>query len=63
MVRIFYNQLEISKACGIAPSTLSHHIGVGSIPEPTMRIGRRSFFSAEERDLILAYFEGRRRNQ
>lgn len=59
----FYNQLEVAKACDVAPSTLSHHIGVGAIPEPTFRIGRRSFYTQEERDLIVAYFERRQQDQ
>jgi hypothetical protein len=63
MEQLFFNQLEVSKACNVAPSTLSHHIGVGAIPEPTMRVGRRSFFTAEERSLIVAYFERRKQNQ
>ena len=63
MEQLFFNQLEVSKASNVAPSTLSHHIGVGAIPEPTFRIGRRSFYTYEERDLIVAYFERRKQHQ
>jgi len=63
MDQLFYNQLEVSKACNVAPSTLSHHLGVGAIPEPTMGIGRRKFFTKEERDWIVAFFEGRKQQR
>jgi len=63
MQQLFFNQLEVAKACSIAPSTLNHHIGIGAIPEPTTRIGRRFFFTYEERNLIIAYFERRKQNQ
>jgi hypothetical protein len=63
MEQLFCNQLEVSKSSGIAPSTLSHHIGVGAIPPPTMGIGRRKFFTKEERDSIITFFEGRRQQR
>ena len=61
--QLFFNQLEVAKTCDVAPSTLSHHIGVGTITPPTMGIGRRKFFTKEERDSIVAYFEGRRQQR
>ncbi len=63
MEQMYFNQLEVAKTCDIAPSTLSHHIGVGAIPPPKMGIGRRKFFTEEERDIILAFFEGRRQQK
>lgn len=60
MDQLFFNQLEVARESDVAPSTLSHHIGVGAIPPPTMGIGRRKFFLKEERDLIVAFFERRR---
>ena len=56
-----YTATMIAEDVGVSPSCLVRHARFGTIPRPLEEVGGRRYYSADQRDLILVYFQGRER--
>jgi len=56
-----FTMLELGTEVGLSPSAMHRHLVRGGIPLPGYRVGKRLFYTEDQRVLILGYFGARRR--
>ncbi len=54
-----YTLTEVLKAAGVSTTAVYDHTDRGAIPAPSVRQGRRNFYTKEEKDMIVSYFKNR----
>ncbi len=60
-MRNIFTARMLVREVGVSPICLVRHARSGAIPRPAEEVGGRSYYSANQRDLILGYFQGRER--
>lgn len=56
---MIYNTTEMCLHAEVDYNTLKVHEDRGAIPVPSVRRGRRNFYSQSEKDVIVSYFKAR----
>lgn len=55
-----HTKAAVAKLAGVTGSNLQKHLDKGAIPEPTVPVGRRHYYSLEGTLEVVSYFSKRR---
>ena len=60
-MRELFTATELADCVGLSCSSFLRHMKQGAIPRPAFGVGKRLYFTLEQREAVFEYFEGRER--